>query len=113
MKKRGLWLLIFILVLMLGCTPVVRYSPEEIKHFPPEIQERIKKNEVATGMTQLQVRYSWGPPESVNVLSPSSDGKYREEWVYTRSMGLFKTQLIFTEGQLTEIITTEPGVIRK
>lgn len=113
MKKRGLALLIFIMLVMLGCAPVVRYSPEEIKHFPPDIQERIKKNEVATGMTQLQVRYSWGPPESVNVLSPSSDGKYREEWVYTRSYGLFKTQLIFTEGRLTDIITTEPGVIRK
>jgi len=95
---------------VLGCV-AVRYSPDEIKGFPPAIQENIKLGEVAPGMTQQQVRYSWGSPAEVNVLKPSDEGKYREEWVYTK-IGLLKTRLIFIDGKLTYIISNEPGVIK-
>jgi len=97
---------------VLGCIDSVRYSPDEIKGFPPAIQENIKRGEVAPGMTQQQVRYAWGSPAKVNVLKPSDDGKYREEWIYTK-MGLLKTQLIFIDGKLMHIISNEPGVFKK
>ncbi len=95
---------------VLGCV-AVRYSPDEIKGFPPAIQENIKLGEVAPGMTQQQVRYAWGSPAEVNVLKPSEDGKYREEWVYTRTV-ILKTRLIFIDGKLMYIISNEPGVIK-
>ncbi|MBU4321139.1 MAG: outer membrane protein assembly factor BamE [Thermodesulfovibrionales bacterium] len=97
---------------VLGCIDSVRYSPDEIKGFPPAIQENIKRGEIAPGMTQQQVRYAWGSPAEVNVLKPSEDNKYREEWVYTRS-GILKTRLIFIDGKLMHIISNEPGVIKK
>ena len=97
--------------MILGCVGAVRYSPDEIKGFPAAIQENIKRSEVAPGMTQQQVRYTWGSPAEVNVLKPSEDGKYREEWVYTRS-GILKTRLIFIDGKLMHIISNEPGVIK-
>ncbi|MBI3377196.1 MAG: hypothetical protein HY035_02170 [Nitrospirae bacterium] len=96
---------------VLGCIDAVRYSPDEIKGFPAAIQENIKRSEIAPGMTQQQVRYAWGSPAEVNVLKPSEDGKYREEWIYTK-MGLLKTQLIFVDGKLMHIISSEPGVIK-
>lgn len=102
--------LLFLLVT--GCVQSVRYTQDEIKDFPPSIQEQIKKGEVSPGMTQLQVRYSWGAPDSVILLAPTAEGKNREEWVYTRLGGVFKTRLIFTDGKITEIISTEPGVIK-
>ncbi len=111
MKKNVLLLFAFLLLVQTGCARSVRYSPDEIKDFPPAIQEHIKKGEVVTGMTQPQVRYAWGSPDYVNVLSPSVDGRYREEWIYTR-MGVFKTRLIFTDKKLTEIISTEPGITK-
>jgi len=95
-----------------GCVDSIRYSPDEIKVFPPAVQENIKRGEIAPGMTQQQVRYAWGSPAEVNVLKPSDDGKYREEWIYTK-IGLLKTQLIFVDGKLVHIISNEPGVFKK
>ena len=96
---------------VLGCIDSVRYSPDEIKGFPPAIQENIKRGEIAPGMTQQQIRYAWGSPAEINVLKPLEDNKYREEWVYTRS-GILKTRLIFIDGKLMHIISNEPGVIK-
>lgn len=95
-----------------GCSEAIRYTPEEISSHPPAIQEHIKNSEVVVGMTTQQVRLSWGAPSEVNTISPSDDGKLREEWIYSRKMGVFKTRLIFTGGKLTEIISTEPGIIK-
>ena len=53
---------------VLGCIDAVRYSPDEIKGFPQAIQENIKRGEIAPGMTQQQIRYSWGSPAEINVL---------------------------------------------
>ncbi|MDI6744474.1 MAG: hypothetical protein QMD07_03750 [Thermodesulfovibrionales bacterium] len=97
---------------VLGCIDSVRYSPDEIKGFPPAIQENIKRGEIALGMTQQQIRYAWGSPAEINVLKPLEDNKYREEWVYTRSW-ILKTRLIFIDGKLMHIISNEPGVIKK
>jgi hypothetical protein len=62
-------------------------------------------------MTRLQVRYSWGDPDNVRVLEPAADGKERVEWIYKR-MEVFRTRLIFTGDNLTEIVSSEPGVVK-
>ena len=114
MKRRLLVLCVLFIVLLItqyGCIESARYSPDEIKDFPPEMQEHIKQREIVTGMTMQQVRYSWSAPAAIRVIKPSEDGKYREEWIYKR-MGVFRTRLIFTDGKLTEIVTNEPGSIK-
>lgn len=105
-------LLVFVIFLFLvGCASSgVRYTYEEIKHYPPEIQERITKGEIALGMTKEQVRYAWGNPSSVRVLAPEK-GKPREEWIYSSSLGLLKTRLIFVDGKLTYIISNEQRIV--
>jgi len=114
MRKGALALCVLSLALgslFFGCISDVRYSPDEIKGFPQALQEHIKRGEIAPNMTQQQVRYAWGSPMEINVLKPSEDGKYREEWVYSRT-GLLKTRLTFVDGKLMHIISNEPGVIK-
>lgn len=94
-----------------GCASSgVRYTYEEIKNYPPEIQERIAKGEIALGMTKEQVRYAWGNPSSTRVLTPEK-GKPREEWIYSSSLGLLKSRLIFVDGKLTYIISNEQRIV--
>jgi hypothetical protein len=100
-----------LLLSLSACTKSIRYSHDEIKDFPPPIQERIKNSEIAVGMTKLQVRYSWGGPDNVIVLSPGESGKERTEWIYEK-LHFFKSRLIFTDDKLTEIISTEPGIAK-
>lgn len=97
------------LLLAAGCSKGVRYSQDEIRDYPVTIQDRIKRNEVTTGMSKIHVRYSWGGPNEVNTLPPGDGGKERVEWIY-KKLGFFKTSLIFTDGILTQIITNEPGI---
>ena len=111
MKKFLLLFSILFIILQAGCAKSLRYSQEEIKDFPEGVQEHIRKNEIDTGMSKLQVRFAWGGPDAVNVLSPDEDGKERIEWVYKR-LSVFKTRLIFTDDKLTQIISSEPGLIR-
>ncbi len=102
-------LLLFCFTIFLGaCATGIRYSPGEIKNFPPEVQKHIQAGEVVTGMTQIQVRYAWGAPADVQVLEPK-DGKYRELWIYS-SGGLFKTKLIFIDGILQSIVSGDPTI---
>ncbi|NJD55665.1 MAG: hypothetical protein FIA94_04570 [Nitrospirae bacterium] len=108
MKQFLLLLVPVILITASGCAKSVRYSQDEIKDYPPQTQEHIRNGQVAVGMTRQQVRYSWGGPHSVSVLTPSGDGKERVAWVYEK-MTFFKTRLIFTDDRLTEIINNEPG----
>jgi hypothetical protein len=108
MKLIALCIAAFTLMLTAGCTKSVRYSQDEIKDYPPAIQEHIKNNEVTIGMTKAQVRYSWGGPHAVKILSPGEGGKERVEWVYEK-LKFFKTRLIFSDGFLAEIISNEPG----
>ena len=103
--------LLFVLFFTLSCTEAIRYTVEEIEGFPPDIQDQIKQGEITTGMTLVQVRYAWGAPDLVTVLSPTEDGLPRIEWTY-KKLGLFKTILRFTDGKLTEIISTEPGMLK-
>lgn len=96
-----------------GCaSSSVRFTHEEIKNYPLNVQEKIIKGEISPGMTLQQVRYAWGNPDAVNRLQPE-DGKAREEWIYSSALGISKTQLIFMEGVLTYIISTEPGRFKK
>ncbi len=107
------WLLpLMVFVLLSGCAKEMRYSHEEIKDYPPEIQEHIKAGEVVTGMTLQQVRYAWGAPTVVKVLEPTPEGRERVQWEYHRWGGSFKTILRFTDGRLTEIVSTEPGIAK-
>ncbi len=91
-------------VLVISCVNTgVRYSPYELQEFPQEIQEQIKNSQVALGMSQQAVRFSWGAPKIV-AIKGEVDGEYREEWVYTR-MRVFATKLMFSDGKLTGIIS--------
>ena len=92
----------FALWLLSGCTTAVRYSPEEIKDYPPDVQEQIKQGTVGAGMTTQQVRYAWGAPSTVNILTPAQDGKPREEWIYSSSIFVTK-RLLFVDGKLFDI----------
>ena len=76
MKKQLLYLISSTVIFwsFSGCATTARYSPEEIKDYPPEVQEHIKNGEVALGMTTLQVRYAWGAPATVNLITWPDDG---------------------------------------
>ncbi|MCE5195423.1 MAG: outer membrane protein assembly factor BamE [Nitrospiraceae bacterium] len=109
MKKINLVFCVSLLVFSLGCIEAIRYSPDEIKTFPPDIQESIKHGVIKPGMTIQQVRYAWGAPTMINILKPADDGKSREEWTYRRGL-LGKTRLLFIDNKLTHIISDEAGV---
>ena len=104
------WGLIF-LAAFAGCTKAMRYSAEEIRDYPQEIQDHIRNGEISIGMTMPQVRYSWGGPDTLAFLTPAEDGKERVEWVY-QDTPLFKTRLVFTDGVLTGILSSKPGSIK-
>ncbi len=87
----------------------MRYTSEEIQHYPPKIQEHIKKGEIAPLMTTKQVRYAWGSPISIRVVGSTDDGKEISDWTYKRMGGLFSTTLTFIDGKLREIVTNDPG----
>jgi len=105
-------IVIALVFIVSGCAKSMRYSYEEIKSYPPEMQSYIKNSEIAIGMTFQQVRYAWGPPALIKVLDPTPDGKDRVQWEYPRMLGAVKSILRFTSGKLTEIISTEPGVAK-
>ena len=100
-----------LMISLSACAKSIRYSYDEIKDFQPAIQEHIKNSEISVGMTKLQVRYSWGSPDNVIVLQPSTEGKERIEWVYEK-LHFFRSRLIFTDDKLTEIISSEPGIAK-
>lgn len=105
MKKYLLYATLFIAAVfsLSACAANVRYTPDEIKDYPPVVQEQIRQGDIAMGMTTQQVRYSLGPPTTVNVISPTLDGKPREEWIYS-SLSLFmKKRLLFIDGKLVDI----------
>jgi hypothetical protein len=83
MKKALFAALALLFLLQLGCTKSVRYTEEEIKEFPAKTQENIRKGQIGLGMTQKEVRYAWGAPDSIKFLEPY-EGKPREEWIYSQ-----------------------------
>lgn len=100
--KRTIFVVLILAVGFWGCATTVRYSPEEIKEYPPEVQEQIRQGNVALGMTAQQVRYAWGSPTTVNVLSPTQEGKLREEWIYSSGI-MMQRRLLFVDGKLFDI----------
>jgi len=100
MQKIVIVVLVVCFLLGVGCTKSVRYTEYEIQKFPSDIQENIRKGEINLGMTQQQVRYAWGSPNSIKFLEPMAKGTTREEWVYTK-LGIFGTKLlVFLDGKL-------------
>lgn len=88
-----------------GRSNEIRYTQEEIKGYTEDVKEQIKKGQISTGMTPYQVRNSWGSPEGVS-SSQQSDGKSREEWVYS-STAICRVNIIFIDGKLTGLIRIE------
>lgn len=105
--------ILLILILLYGCTTTpVRFTIDEIKGFPLDVQEKIIKGEIALGMTTQQVRYAWGSPSSIRVLEPL-EGKQREEWIYTTA-GIFENRrLLFIDGKLVYIIPDSEKTIKR
>lgn len=105
MKKYLIYAALFITAVssLSACAANVRYSPDEIKNYPPAVQEQIRQGDIAIGMTTQQVRYSMGSPTTVNVISPSQDGKPREEWIYSSLSVFMKKRLLFIDGKLADI----------
>ncbi len=105
MKKAIGLLLAFLLFIHVGCATPVRYTEEEIKGYPPDMQEHIRKGEIALGMSPNEVRYAWGAPETIKTLEPYT-GKTREEWIYssTGSLGIIGIKILFFyDGRLIYI----------
>ncbi len=103
-----MYYLIFVIAIMLfvGCSsPAVRYTSEEIRAFPPDIQHRIIKGEITTGMTPQQVRYAWYAPKNVQTTK-TADNKIVEEWTYS-NMGACPISLYFSEGKLSSILLSD------
>ncbi len=101
-------IVIFALVAgLFGCMSSVRYTYEEIREFPQEIQEHIKKGEVVPGMTFQQVRLAWGAPTETRVV-PSKDDREIIHWIYQQMPFGSKTILVFTDGKLTGVISSSP-----
>ena len=99
-------------LLLIGCaSSQIRFTQDEIKDYPVEMQEHIIKSEVVPGMTPTQVRYAWGSPDEVK-LSNTTDGKSQELWTYSSAIGMFKTRLTFIDGKLTSIVSSEPGRVK-
>lgn len=95
-----------------SCASPVKYTYDEIRHFPIDVQERIMKGEISVGMTPQQVRYAWGSPNIIRRLEPL-EGKERQEWIYT-TLGLVESRrLLFIDGKLTYIIPEAEKKIEK
>ncbi|MFQ3573096.1 MAG: hypothetical protein SNJ53_00515 [Thermodesulfovibrionales bacterium] len=93
-------------ILTMSCsTSTVRYTHEELRSFSPEIQQKIIKGEISTGMTPQQVRYSWHAPKNVKT-SQTKDGKIVEEWTYSY-MGACPITLQFSDARLQSIIMSD------
>jgi outer membrane protein assembly factor BamE (lipoprotein component of BamABCDE complex) len=105
MRKTTLLVLIALTLAFIcqtGCAKSIRFTEDEIKNFPPNIQENIRKGQIDVGMTQEQARYAWGSPDSITFLQPY-DGKSREEWIYSQpaTLGVVGTKiLLFYDGKL-------------
>lgn len=113
MSRLLYWVFLLMFLFSYGCTTAqVRFTSDEIKGFPIDIQEKIIKGEVALGMTTQQVRYAWGSPNTIRTLEPI-DGKQREEWIYTTA-GIFENRrLVFVDGRLIYVIPESERTIKQ
>lgn len=105
---RNFFVLVSALFALASCAGAMRYSAGEIKSFTPAVQERIKGGEISFGMTPLQVRYAWGSPSVIKVQRVEGDRRLREEWIYRRLL-FFKSVVVFTDGEVTEMISKGPA----
>ncbi|MBF0558655.1 MAG: hypothetical protein HQL08_07730 [Nitrospirae bacterium] len=110
-RRTGL-LLIVMAVFLVGCAAQARYTSDEIKDYPLDVQEKIVKGTIMPGMTPQQVRYAWGSPAEVRVADKEND-KTKEIWIYSAKLGLDKTWLVFIDGKLTYITSYDPAGVSK
>jgi hypothetical protein len=104
--KRYLFFAVLVLLsagLLSACVSNVRYTSDEIKDYQPSIQEQIRRGDISIGMTTQQVRYALGAPETVNIISPTPDGKLKEEWIYSTMKVFMKRRLLFIDGKLVDV----------
>jgi outer membrane protein assembly factor BamE (lipoprotein component of BamABCDE complex) len=102
MKKVVFIMVALFCITAVGCTKTIRYTEDEIRDYPADIQEQIRTGTVDLGMSKNQVRYAWGAPDSSKILEPY-EGRSREEWIYTEqgTMGVLGTKILFFyEGRL-------------
>jgi len=112
MTKLLLWVVSLAAAFTVGCaSSSIRFTQDEIKDYPVEMQQYIIKSEVVPGMIPVQVRYAWGAPDEVR-LSTTPEGKPQEQWIYTSAFGIFKRKLTFIDGKLTSIVSSEPGSVK-
>lgn len=95
-----------------GCASQARYSDDEIRDYPGDVQQKIIKGEIMPGMTPQQVRYAWGAPSEVRAAQ-KENSKTREVWIYSGDVGLKKTWLVFIDGKLTYITSYDPAGMKR
>ncbi|MEI8123079.1 MAG: hypothetical protein WCI20_13670 [bacterium] len=81
----GRALMVIVLSVMAGCmsTPEsrIKKEPGVFAAFPPDIQSKVQRGEVAIGFTKDMVRLALGLPRRVNTRI--TEGGQTEIWVYT------------------------------
>jgi hypothetical protein len=75
---------------------IMETDPKKLYSWDETIWDAINNHSIATGMNRLQVRMSWGRPQSV--LPSASDKK--ETWVYSaQSLVFVNDSLVSSEGK--------------
>lgn len=103
---------VIVAAFLAGCTTQARYTTDEIRDYPLDVQEKIVKGMVTPGMSPQQVRYAWGSPAEVR-LPEKENGKTKEVWIYSSNLGVSKTWLVFVDGKLTYITSYDPAGVSK
>jgi hypothetical protein len=87
-----------------ACAPSIRYTLSELEGLSPQMQERIKRGEVAKGMTFQEVRYAWGAPNRVIVKGADAQGRFIEVWIFAPAR-VFGKKVVFADGKVIEAYT--------
>jgi len=77
-------LAVFALALLSACTTPdsrIKKNPDTFAKFPPEVQEMIKKGQIALGFDQEMVRFAIGNPDRIRTRVDENGSK--EVWSYT------------------------------
>ena len=96
-KIAGAWAFLFVVAVFLSsCASYARFTHDEIKDYPPDVQEKIIKGEIMPGHDTAGSEVFLGISIQVMALKPEG-GKTKEEWIYSSVIaGINKTRLTFT-----------------
>lgn len=88
-RRMGMVGLLGVLLLLAGCASVQELRERRIADsqalfnaFPPQIQQQIRRGEIALGFTPAMVRMAWGPADQV--FTRVADKRKTTVWGYTR-----------------------------